>query len=82
MAYENGIYYFDTGDAFNNGKSESLLGLIIKKQVWPRNSFVVSTKLFWSHSFDHLGNKNKRNYLKSVSFFIFILMKSSFLFYC
>lgn len=41
-AYENGIYYFDSGDAFNNGQSEILLGNLLKKFDWPRNSFVVS----------------------------------------
>ena len=54
-----GIFYFDTGDAFCNGKSEQLLGNILKKFNWPRNSYVVSTKLFWNHPVDQPPNKNK-----------------------
>ena len=47
VAYESGINYFDTGDGFSNGKSEVVLGNIIKKKNWKRSSFIVSTKLFW-----------------------------------
>lgn len=54
-----GIFYFDTGDAFCNGKSEQLLGNILKKFNWPRNSYVVSTKLFWNNPVDQPPNKNK-----------------------
>lgn len=62
-AYENGIYYFDTGDAFHNGKAEILLGNAIKKFEWPRSSFVVSTKLFWNHPV--IDNQSQTNKNKS-----------------
>lgn len=47
LAYDNGINYFDTGDGYANGKSELLLGNILKKKNWKRSSYIVSTKLFW-----------------------------------
>lgn len=48
VAYDNGINYFDTGDGFVNGRCEVMLGNILKKRGWKRNSYVVATKLFWN----------------------------------
>ena len=48
MAYEHGVNYFDTGDAFGNGRCELVLGNVLRRKNWRRNSFLVSTKLFWS----------------------------------
>lgn len=62
-AYENGIFYFDTGDAFNNGKSEQMLGNILKKFDWPRNTYVISTKLFWNCPVDQNNKNNKSKFL-------------------
>lgn len=47
-AYDSGVNYFDTGDGFLGGRCESLLGSIIRKKGWRRNTFIVSTKLFWT----------------------------------
>ncbi|XP_074604450.1 voltage-gated potassium channel subunit beta-2-like [Brevipalpus obovatus] len=54
-AYENGVNYFDTGDAFVNGRCEVLLGSIIKKRGWLRNTFIISTKLFWNTGPSYTG---------------------------
>lgn len=48
-AFQCGINFFDTGDAFNGGKSELLLGNAIKRNRWQRSEYIVATKLFWSH---------------------------------
>lgn len=55
VAYENGVNYFDTGDAFANGRCELILGNTIKKRGWPRNTFIVSTKLFWNTGPSYTG---------------------------
>lgn len=47
VAYENGINLFDTADVYAGGKSEVLLGRILKKKEWKRSSYNVATKLFW-----------------------------------
>lgn len=49
VAYENGVNYFDTGDAFVNGRCEVMLGNILRKRGWKRNTYMVSTKLFWNN---------------------------------
>lgn len=47
-AYKKGINYFDTGEFYGEGKSEIMLGQIIKKLNIPREKLVISTKL-WNY---------------------------------
>jgi len=47
MAYENGINFFDNAEAYASGKSEEVMGAILKKMNWNRSTFVVSSKVFW-----------------------------------
>lgn len=46
-AFENGINVFDTADIYAGGRSEIVLGKILKKKGWRRSSYVLTTKLFW-----------------------------------
>ena len=63
-AYENGINYFDTGDAFACGKAEITLGNLLKKKNWPRSSYVVSTKIFWKNGpTPHSGGGLSRKFI-------------------
>ena len=47
-SYKKGINYFDTGEFYGEGKSEIMLGQIIKKLNIPREKLVISTKL-WNY---------------------------------
>jgi voltage-dependent potassium channel beta subunit len=44
-AYELGINFFDTANAYENGRAEEVLGEVLKE--YPRSSYVVATKLFF-----------------------------------
>jgi aryl-alcohol dehydrogenase-like predicted oxidoreductase len=44
-AFENGVNFFDTADSYNFGKSEEVLGKILKD--FPRQELVISTKCFF-----------------------------------
>ena len=46
-AYDQGVNFFDNAEAYASGKSEILMGEIIKKLNWERDSFIVSSKAFW-----------------------------------
>ena len=46
-AYENGVNFFDNAEIYARGKSEIVMGNILKKQDWRRDSYVVSSKVFW-----------------------------------
>ncbi|MBI3512031.1 MAG: aldo/keto reductase [Bacteroidetes bacterium] len=47
LAYDSGVNFFDNAEAYAGGKSEAVMGNILKKMNWERSSFVVSTKVFW-----------------------------------
>ena len=46
-AFDAGINFFDNSESYGYGKSESVMGNVIKKAGWKRSEFVVSTKVFW-----------------------------------
>lgn len=47
MAYDNGINFFDNAEIYAQGKSEIVMGNILKKMGWDRTSYVVSSKVFF-----------------------------------
>ena len=47
LAYENGINFFDNAEIYARGKSEIVMGKILKKKGWSRDSFIVSSKAFF-----------------------------------
>ncbi|MCB1045117.1 MAG: aldo/keto reductase [Acidobacteria bacterium] len=50
MAYDHGVNFFDNAEVYANGKSEELMGAAIHELGWPRDSFCVSSKVFWGGS--------------------------------
>ena len=47
IAHDYGVNFFDNAEAYANGKSEILMGKILKKLKWTRDSYIVSSKAFW-----------------------------------
>ena len=46
-AWDNGINFFDTAEAYANGQSESEMGQALKELGWARDEYVLSTKIFF-----------------------------------
>lgn len=46
-AYDAGVNFFDNAEAYENGKSETIMGEVIQKAGWKRSDLVLSTKIFW-----------------------------------
>lgn len=46
-AYDNGINFFDNAEGYESGNSEIVMGEALKTLGWSRDSFVVSSKVFW-----------------------------------
>ena len=46
-AYGNGINFFDNAEAYAAGKAEEVMGDILRKMGWSRDTFLVSSKVFW-----------------------------------
>ena len=47
IAYENGVNFFDNAEAYASGESEIIMGKALKKLGWSRDSFIISSKVFW-----------------------------------
>ncbi len=63
-AYDAGVNFFDNAESYAGGESERIMGQAIAKLGWPRQSFVVSTKVFWGlHDFPNMKNTLNRKYL-------------------
>ena len=46
-AYDAGVNFFDNAEAYAAGESERLMGEALKKEGWSRDTFIVSSKVFW-----------------------------------
>ncbi len=47
MAYEAGVNFFDNAEIYAHGKSEEVMGDLLKKRNWSRDSYTVSSKVFF-----------------------------------
>ncbi len=47
VAYDNGINFFDNAEIYARGQAEVVMGNIFKKMGWNRDTYVVSSKVFW-----------------------------------
>ncbi|OQU99043.1 hypothetical protein CLAIMM_04744 isoform 3 [Cladophialophora immunda] len=46
-AWDHGINFFDTAETYANGQSEIEMGNALKELNWPRDEYVLSTKIFF-----------------------------------
>jgi voltage-dependent potassium channel beta subunit len=46
-AYDAGVNFFDNAEVYAGGKSEEIMGEVLKQMGWPRLQYIVSTKFFW-----------------------------------
>ncbi len=47
MAYDAGVNFFDNAEVYAGGESEEIMGSVLQKMGWGRDSFCVSSKVFW-----------------------------------
>lgn len=47
IAYESGINFFDNAEIYANGSSEEVMGSILKEVGWSRDSYAISSKVFF-----------------------------------
>lgn len=79
-AYENGVNFFDNAEAYSGGKAEVVMGNVLKQTGWKRESYIISTKIFWGgdgpndkglsykHIVEGANNALKRLQLEYVDF--------------
>lgn len=47
IAYEANVNLFDNAEVYALGRSEEIMGTVLKKLQWPRDTYIVMTKIFW-----------------------------------
>lgn len=63
-AREGGITFFDNAEAYGGGESERIMGAAIAQLGWERQSYTISTKLFWGlRDEPNMRNTLNRKYL-------------------
>ncbi|MGM0675567.1 MAG: potassium channel beta subunit family protein, partial [Spirochaetota bacterium] len=56
-AYDEGVNFFDNAEAYAKGRSEEIMGEVIKDSGWRRDSFVVSSKVMFGSVADPKPNQ-------------------------
>ena len=64
-AYENGINYFDNAEAYAGGRSEIVMGNVLRKMAWSHESFLVSSKVFWGGSLPNQEGLNRKHVIEA-----------------
>jgi voltage-dependent potassium channel beta subunit len=80
-AYDAGVNFFDNAEVYSDGNAEIIMGNVIKRLRWQRESIVVSSKVFWGgdgpndnglsrkHIFEACRNSLKRLQLEYLDLF-------------
>ncbi len=67
LAYENGVNFFDNAEAYASGKSEEVMGKVLKKMGWDRTSYVISTKVFWGGKLPNQIGLSKKHIIEACN---------------
>jgi voltage-dependent potassium channel beta subunit len=49
IAYDSGINFFDNAEIYARGKSETVMGEVLKRKSWARSSYCVSSKIYFGY---------------------------------
>ncbi len=65
-AHDAGCNFFDNAEAYAGGRSEQIMGEVLRELGWPRWSYIVTTKLFWGINGDdpNMRSTLNRKYLR------------------
>jgi voltage-dependent potassium channel beta subunit len=64
-AYDNGINFFDNAEQYAGGKSEEVMGKILDKMKWRRDTYVVSSKVFWGGTLPNQKGLSRKHVIEA-----------------
>src|SRR5258708_40029568 len=59
-AYDAGVNFFDNAESYAAGNAETIMGNVLKRLGWQRDSYLVSSKFFWGLQ-EGVNQKNTLN---------------------
>ncbi len=65
-AHDAGCNFFDNAEVYAGGRSETIMGRVLKELGWPRQSYVLTSKFFWGldGAMPNMRNTLNRKYLQ------------------
>ena len=60
VAFDSGINFFDTAEAYGDGEGERQMGISLKSLKVPRSDYVLTTKIFLGAQPDNKNTQNSR----------------------
>jgi voltage-dependent potassium channel beta subunit len=68
-AFDLGVNFFDNAESYAAGQSEVVMGAALKKLGWRRESYVVTTKLYWGlqEGINERNTLNRRRLIEGIN---------------
>lgn len=67
LAYDSGVNFFDNAEVYADGKSELVMGKILKKMKWDRSSYLVSGKVFWGGALPNQFGLSRKHVIEACN---------------
>jgi len=64
-AYDAGVNFFDNAEAYASGRSETVMGKILKSMGWSHDTFLVSSKVFWGGELPNQKGLSRKHVLEA-----------------
>jgi voltage-dependent potassium channel beta subunit len=64
-AYDQGINFFDNAEAYAAGRSEMVMGNILRKMAWSHETFLVSSKVFWGGNLPNQEGLSRKHVMEA-----------------
>lgn len=64
-AFDQGVNFFDNAEIYSRGRSEKVMGDILKKMGFPRDEYVVSSKVFWGGEKPNQKGLNRKHVIEA-----------------
>ncbi len=65
LAYERGVNFFDNAEVYAQGESEVIMGKSLKRLSWDRDTYMVSSKVFWGGKLPTQRGLNRKHLVEA-----------------
>jgi voltage-dependent potassium channel beta subunit len=65
QAFDLGVNFFDNAEVYAHGKSEEVMGRILKQSGWTRDRFVVSSKVYWGGNYPNQTGLSRKHVVEA-----------------